>query len=35
MDAIVIERIETASDDVVGELAAVLVDAVESGAGVR
>ena len=34
MNAAAIERIEVASDDVVRELAAVLVDAVNSGAGV-
>lgn len=34
MNTVAIERIEVASDDVVRELAAVLVDAVNSGAGV-
>lgn len=34
MNAITIERVDGASDDVVQELAAVLVDAVSSGAGV-
>ena len=34
MNAITIERVEAASDDVVQELAAVLVDAVNGGAGV-